>query len=794
MLLAGLAAPAPAEAGTRAVLTWDTDDTDVDLHVWDEYGNHAWYGDQQGISGGELSTDIVYGFGPEEFFEYENEGRPLTFGVCYYASNRDDGVVPETIATVDITDPDGSTRTMRRRLRAATEGFLLGSSPAGSSDAHVPDPGWCRGNPDVHGPEDDGGLGEADSSQSFEGCDRTRRRIGVVDVCADTVSGDGPRYTLSGNVRLNGSVAFGAPVVVDTAANTIESAGAGTIGLVRGGATIPVAAGDLSIDPRGVRDEVSGRGNLAAAELSAPRLERLSIAGLPVSLSTASDGDLNLYVDRADGGGLLLSSRVELPLGAGFASVDAVTVGAHGRSAAAVRLLGGTVRFGNIPIGATGWRFSGLELSYSEADDRWSARGGFATPVFGLDVDGSIVGGRLNSLGVAVHRDVPLGTTGFILSSAGGFVDGLAQPPLKLGLTASGRWGSVPGLRGVAIIYIRDVKLELDLSGRLSLSGRVEFLRPDNSLVKGRISLSAGIAPFNANGSLAAEAKVGPIDVTADASLKINSSHFTAAGGARGSLRGLRLASGRGVLSDKGIGASGEVCIGAFGRCATRVTLGGGMEWSRFPHVEWIGGDVNRYATISQRRRTYTVDVERGRPLLFVDAVGTTGLPSFEVRSPSGTTYTTRRRRADSAIVEDPATNFTGLTVLRPEPGRWVVRDLEGGGSTQVVTQTIRRTRRVRLAAVRPSTSRRNRLARRQRSITARWTSAGLPRTTTVAVYVTADRRELGELVGRAGRRARGSVRIPRRMFAPGANYVRLVVSHRGVAADEVLSRPVWAR
>jgi hypothetical protein len=51
----------------RVVLTWDTNNTDVDLHVTDSNGNHAWYADLTGIPGAFLDHDDVDGFGPEVF-------------------------------------------------------------------------------------------------------------------------------------------------------------------------------------------------------------------------------------------------------------------------------------------------------------------------------------------------------------------------------------------------------------------------------------------------------------------------------------------------------------------------------------------------------------------------------------------------------------------------------------------------------------------------------------------------------------------------------------------------------
>lgn len=51
----------------RVVLTWDKNDTDVDLHVRDSLGNESWYGNLCGIPNGCLDHDDVNGFGPETF-------------------------------------------------------------------------------------------------------------------------------------------------------------------------------------------------------------------------------------------------------------------------------------------------------------------------------------------------------------------------------------------------------------------------------------------------------------------------------------------------------------------------------------------------------------------------------------------------------------------------------------------------------------------------------------------------------------------------------------------------------
>lgn len=56
-----------AEPSLRFVLTWETDANDVDLHVLDDSGGHAFYGERALASGGELYEDVTTGYGPECF-------------------------------------------------------------------------------------------------------------------------------------------------------------------------------------------------------------------------------------------------------------------------------------------------------------------------------------------------------------------------------------------------------------------------------------------------------------------------------------------------------------------------------------------------------------------------------------------------------------------------------------------------------------------------------------------------------------------------------------------------------
>jgi tetratricopeptide (TPR) repeat protein len=60
-------ATAEDKPSTRFILSWETDANDVDFHIYDGKGGHAWYSRMQLGSGGELYADVTTGYGPECF-------------------------------------------------------------------------------------------------------------------------------------------------------------------------------------------------------------------------------------------------------------------------------------------------------------------------------------------------------------------------------------------------------------------------------------------------------------------------------------------------------------------------------------------------------------------------------------------------------------------------------------------------------------------------------------------------------------------------------------------------------
>ena len=51
----------------RIVLSWNTDNTDLDLHVLTPDGEHCFYGNRVLNNGGALDVDVTTGYGPEIF-------------------------------------------------------------------------------------------------------------------------------------------------------------------------------------------------------------------------------------------------------------------------------------------------------------------------------------------------------------------------------------------------------------------------------------------------------------------------------------------------------------------------------------------------------------------------------------------------------------------------------------------------------------------------------------------------------------------------------------------------------
>jgi hypothetical protein len=71
---------------TRFIMYWETDGNDVDFHIRDGRGGHAWYSHKDLASGGELYADITTGYGPECFaIPGKPSAGPYRLSINYYS-------------------------------------------------------------------------------------------------------------------------------------------------------------------------------------------------------------------------------------------------------------------------------------------------------------------------------------------------------------------------------------------------------------------------------------------------------------------------------------------------------------------------------------------------------------------------------------------------------------------------------------------------------------------------------------------------------------------------------------
>lgn len=96
----GLAAGAPE---IRFVLYWETDANDVDFHIYDGEGGHAYYSSKVLPSGGELYADVTTGYGPECFTISKPSAHPYTLQAHYYSR----GPMGYGMGTLEIMRHDG---------------------------------------------------------------------------------------------------------------------------------------------------------------------------------------------------------------------------------------------------------------------------------------------------------------------------------------------------------------------------------------------------------------------------------------------------------------------------------------------------------------------------------------------------------------------------------------------------------------------------------------------------------------------------------------------------------------
>lgn len=101
----------------KVLLSWDTDGTDIDLHVVDPTGTETYYGNRSSSIGGVLDQDVTTGYGPETYTLANAVDGTYQVRVKYYSDNGK----PQTFVRVDVILHEGSEREERLTFRGVLE-------------------------------------------------------------------------------------------------------------------------------------------------------------------------------------------------------------------------------------------------------------------------------------------------------------------------------------------------------------------------------------------------------------------------------------------------------------------------------------------------------------------------------------------------------------------------------------------------------------------------------------------------------------------------------------------------
>ena len=98
--------PGRSTAKIRIVMSWNSDNTDVDLHVLTPKGEHAWYGNRILKDGSGIDVDVTTGYGPEIYSSTAPQRGEYQIYANYYGGR--DPKKPLTEVCVAIITNEGT--------------------------------------------------------------------------------------------------------------------------------------------------------------------------------------------------------------------------------------------------------------------------------------------------------------------------------------------------------------------------------------------------------------------------------------------------------------------------------------------------------------------------------------------------------------------------------------------------------------------------------------------------------------------------------------------------------------
>lgn len=107
----------------KIIMMWDTDETDLDLHVIEPNGEHCYYGHKDTSTGGSLDVDITNGYGPEIYTRSIPLKGEYKIRVKYYSDRGN----PQTMVTIYIVVDEGteSEKIIKREAMLTKTGIVI---------------------------------------------------------------------------------------------------------------------------------------------------------------------------------------------------------------------------------------------------------------------------------------------------------------------------------------------------------------------------------------------------------------------------------------------------------------------------------------------------------------------------------------------------------------------------------------------------------------------------------------------------------------------------------------------
>ena len=110
------------EASIAIAIEWNTDSTDVDLHVVEPSGEHCYYSHRNTRSGGSITRDVTQGYGPELYVLPNAPSGDYRVWVHYFAGNPNRTDVRSKVLATVYRDWGRPTEVALRREVTLTDG------------------------------------------------------------------------------------------------------------------------------------------------------------------------------------------------------------------------------------------------------------------------------------------------------------------------------------------------------------------------------------------------------------------------------------------------------------------------------------------------------------------------------------------------------------------------------------------------------------------------------------------------------------------------------------------------